>query len=607
MLIQAITSQNIYNKYQTKNLSKETKQYHSSSSADMSYITNISFQGLYSPYAHRKGCEEFVEAAKNGDCETVERMIKNGWADSKHPYTGYSAQTIASKKGHDKIINCLMKDENFDPNEEDRNGYRGLAIAAENGQDHVAEMYLKHPKTNPNLGSRYYISKTEFLSRPAALFAAGNNDIYLLQALKEHPKFNPNITDESGITAMDIALVKDYKAFARELANDPRFDWHLVDEKHQEAARELQKNRKKTVNERKIELEQKEKIYNQKVKNLDKIIETKTEQIHKEEKAAAEKALEEARKKAEKEISKTKAALEKREEKLAKAETELKEKNEKLEKIISERVSQTLDKERIEQEKEISKTKAALEKREKNLTKAETELKEKNEKLEKIISERVSQTLDKERVEQEKELNKKRLQAENKIAQKEQELSNKESEFKQTKAKIEKNLEQRDNELTKAVEETENKSKALDTLINDYQQLLAEDVEYAKSGIRALYGIKIKNLPEKMSFGEQLLYVTDVLNSSREKLTDVNDNTPENITYAIQNDNKQITNEGLQFVKRLLQISGRMFKEEDLIDAIKSVKSNNGFNTEKITYFLAKAAWNDNTIRNIISQVKKLG
>lgn len=598
MFIQPITNQFNYNQYKAK-LSNKEKSYNTNPLCGTNNTVNITFKNLISPSACIEISNSHVHAAAKGEIDELspyDWMDKHNCWGTNEDFWGRSAQTMAAQNGHADIIKLFMKDPHFDPNKEDGAHYRGLAVAAEHGQTDVAILYLKHPKTDPNLGSRFKIDKELTISRPAVLFAAARNDIKLLKVLKKHPKFDPNILDDTVTSAMDIALLKGYKDFAKELAADPRFSLDCVDGHLKAEVKELLENSKGTLEERKLELEKKEKAYEKKSNNLEQIIETKTTQIRKQEKAAAEKRLEKTRKEGERELAQRKAELDKREEKLKKAESAVKTKEENLEKTISQRVAETLKKERASEKIEIEQIKTDLKGRTAKLEKAEADVKEKNENLDNIISEKVSKTLKKERAIQEKTIEEAREKSEKEISESKTELK-----------KREEKITQRESELALAEEEVQNKNKALDNLINNYKQLLAEDIEYAKSEIRASYGIKIKELPEKMTFGEQLLYVTDVLNENSDKLTDADNDTPENITRALQNDKGQISNEGLQFIRRVLQLSSTNFSEEDLKNAIKSVRGNSGFNAEKITYFEAKVAWKGNSIRNILSQVKKIG
>ena len=161
-------------------------------------------------------------------------------------------------------------------------------------------------------------------------------------------------------------------------------------------------------------------------------------------------------------------------------------------------------------------------------------------------------------------------------------------------------------ELDKSKAEYEEKNKALDNLINDYQSMLADDVEAAKSGIRTLYGIKSNELPEKMDLGEQMIYVIDIMSNNRNKLSNMNSDSPEKITKALQDNNGQISADGLKFLERVIKVSDRSCSEDDLISSINAVKDKSRhIDMKKVSYFIANLSWGQSRISDVIQKVEQ--
>ena len=161
-------------------------------------------------------------------------------------------------------------------------------------------------------------------------------------------------------------------------------------------------------------------------------------------------------------------------------------------------------------------------------------------------------------------------------------------------------------ELDKSKAEYEEKNKALDNLINDYQAMLSDDIEDAKSGIRTLYGIKSNELPEKMDLGEQMIYVIDIMSNNRNKLSNMNSDSPEKITKALQDNNGQISADGLKFLERVIKVSDRSCSEDDLISSINAVKDKSRhIDMKKVSYFIANLSWGQSRISDVIQKVEQ--
>ena len=167
----------------------------------------------------------------------------------------------------------------------------------------------------------------------------------------------------------------------------------------------------------------------------------------------------------------------------------------------------------------------------------------------------------------------------------------------------------REEEHIAARKEYEEKNKALDNLINNYQSILAEDIsaerETLESGFRTLYGVKSDDLPENMGFGEQMIYVVDILSKHKAKLSSVSAESPKNITRALQDKSGKISNDGLKFLDRVLQVSDKKCSENDLISSIDAVKNDKGLlDMEKVSFFIANLAWGQSKITDVIKKVE---
>ena len=172
--------------------------------------------------------------------------------------------------------------------------------------------------------------------------------------------------------------------------------------------------------------------------------------------------------------------------------------------------------------------------------------------------------------------------------------------------KAKRHFDEKCDEIDKVKTEYAEKNKALDNLINNYQTLLADDVEDAKSGFRALYGIKSEDLPDNMGLGEQMIYVIDILSKNKDKLTNMNGDSPEKITKTLQDNDGKISNDGLKFLERVVQVSDKTCSENDLISSINSVKDKNGhINMKKASYFIANLSWGQNRISDVVDKVER--
>jgi len=199
------------------------------------------------------------------------------------------------------------------------------------------------------------------------------------------------------------------------------------------------------------------------------------------------------------------------------------------------------------------------------------------------------------------------------LQEKQEELAKREEAVAQKEANLEKVINERASEIIKGekaqleqkMAEVQEKEKSLDNLMNNYKEILAEDIAYARSGFRALYGIKPDELPEKMGFGEQMTYVISTLIENRNKLTNTNEDTPENITKALLDKDGNLSNESLKFLERILKVYEGKYKEEELINVIDTVKSDNGLlDMGKASLLISLLAFGGSSIKSVIKKVK---
>ena len=165
-------------------------------------------------------------------------------------------------------------------------------------------------------------------------------------------------------------------------------------------------------------------------------------------------------------------------------------------------------------------------------------------------------------------------------------------------------------QLAKTQAEYDEKNATLDNLIQNYDKMLADDVanerENLESNFRTLYGVKSENIPENMGFGEQMLFVTDILNKNKKVLTGMYNDSPVKITKALQDNNGKISEDGVKFLIRIIEASGTTWSEKNLLAAIKSVKKKDGtLDMDKVSFFIASLSWNGNTISTVTESIKQ--
>lgn len=164
----------------------------------------------------------------------------------------------------------------------------------------------------------------------------------------------------------------------------------------------------------------------------------------------------------------------------------------------------------------------------------------------------------------------------------------------------------RQEEQAAAKKEYDEQNEALTNLINHYKLLLAEDVESAKVGIRALYGLEAEELPKTLDFSGQMINVINVLTKRKNKLTALNSGVAEKITKSLQNNNGNISVDGLKFLERIIDASEERCDEGSLTDSIQSVKGEGGFiDLGKAGLFVSILSMGGLSLRNVIKEVEK--
>jgi ankyrin repeat protein len=94
----------------------------------------------------------FVRAARNGNVETIKKMLKEGFKDIDFKYVNnWTALMLASQNGHTDIVQALLEanadsnaDPNADPNAKDCNNFTALMYAIWDRNINNIKLLLKY-------------------------------------------------------------------------------------------------------------------------------------------------------------------------------------------------------------------------------------------------------------------------------------------------------------------------------------------------------------------------------------------------------------------------------------------------------------------------------
>ena len=533
-------------------------------------------------WANRKNQPKIVKMIKNYQrgVDRREGVIQKSTVDvNEKDENGDTALIRACRDGKIEEVEKLLQHPDIDVNAQDRYESTALMHACENKREDIVTKLLEHPDIN--------INAQNIFGSTALNWACNElNNAKIVEKLLQHPDTDVNIQGFLGDTALITAAKTGATDSVEKLLQCPDVDVNLKtvegdDALHfaNSATAQLIRNYKPGVDKRKG--------VKPKQINMDKIT-SFTEVWSDKEKQDIEKLLEE------KNYNALVKLLESKGQKLNKEYEKTRNQVNKIKEVTEKSVRKT-ETQKIRKEEQDAANKK-LEVKYSELDKTKAEYNEKNAELDRLINNYDSMLSEaREQIREEE-----KIAAEEKVAERMAELDKEQADAnRQTAEKMA--------ELDKTKKEYEEKNKALDNLINNYQTMLADDIKDAKSGFRALYGVKPETFPEKMGFGEQLVYVVEILNKNKNKLTYFRDDSPEKITKTLQDDNGQISDEGLKFMDRMLQVCERSCSESDIISSISAVKDENGhIDMNKASYFIAKYAWGG-SVSDIIRKVNQYG
>jgi ankyrin repeat protein len=143
-------------------------------------------------------------AAAKGHEAIVEQLVK---LDSVDPDAkdkdGQTPLLLAAQKGYNDVVKLLLKTEKVNPDAEDSYGRTPLLLAALSGHEAVVKLLLQTKRVEPNAKDSY--------GRTPLCWAAENGHEAVVKALLEIDKVDPNAKNDSGQTPLLLAAQKGYK------------------------------------------------------------------------------------------------------------------------------------------------------------------------------------------------------------------------------------------------------------------------------------------------------------------------------------------------------------------------------------------------------------
>lgn len=118
-----------------------------------------------------------------------------------------------------------------------------------------------------------------------------------------------------------------------------------------------------------------------------------------------------------------------------------------------------------------------------------------------------------------------------------------------------------------------------------------------------IYGAENDTLPTNLNYPEKLLFITKLLLENEDKLSEITNDTPNNILETLQNETGDVNNNcWFNFIENILQLSKDKCSEQDIIDSIKVVRNDYGY-PSKGAMFIAILAWGTNTLKDAVKKV----
>ena len=197
---------------------------HSITDTNRNVLSSSGYKSEIVMFQHHR---EFLEAAENGDLDTVKWYLKpfaiSGYLASiyinERDANSYTALMLAAKNGHSEVVKLILDSNcsNFFTfrcagevgiNLRDILGSTAFTLASTHGHTEVVEMLLLHPDIDINIED-YHTGWT------ALIGAVFYNYVDMVSLLLSRPDIDVTLEDKAGKTARDIALEQGHTEIVR--------------------------------------------------------------------------------------------------------------------------------------------------------------------------------------------------------------------------------------------------------------------------------------------------------------------------------------------------------------------------------------------------------
>ncbi|KAH0499070.1 hypothetical protein TgHK011_006286 [Trichoderma gracile] len=191
-------------------------------------------QALLASSANRKGATPLLRAAEGGHMAVVEKIL--GWpgVDLNHEdHEGCTAVDLAARQGHTEMVSLLLgrPEWTVDWNVANRRA-NPLCLAVANGRLETARRILERH------GDRIGVNSKSASGRTALCYAIDRGDDDLLALLLEQPELDVNLAASFAVTALHLAVRKQYPAAVKAILAHPNVDPNRQDVAQQTALHE---------------------------------------------------------------------------------------------------------------------------------------------------------------------------------------------------------------------------------------------------------------------------------------------------------------------------------------------------------------------------------
>ena len=156
-----------------------------------------------------------MAAAKEGNARKVERLIKCPGVDINHAYRGimdgpmilgnHTSLYLASRYGHEEVVEVLLQHPRIDVNHKDMNNRTSLSMAILRGYLPIAMRLLNDSRTNVNLGGA--MSSRGPVNTSPLFMASASGYVDLVEKLISHPEIEINKdSDPYGLAATPLMM-----------------------------------------------------------------------------------------------------------------------------------------------------------------------------------------------------------------------------------------------------------------------------------------------------------------------------------------------------------------------------------------------------------------